>query len=233
MATNQPLVIYPLRFFPQGMPVDSPIGRAYIYEILNLSKYVDASINPYRDNKIKDIYQYRFSELTPKPDGILGFTPEMYAALIAGRKTQITVPIRKKLFQAGDIVRVGEKWRWTSPTKWAVLYNDEQVVALIDGKICESDSSIDCQLKSAVQKPETLPLWATRHFLRIKGVETQKPSNFTDDQILAEGVYKKDFFDFEPIYKKWKALWLSVYPKDGEQTFEKEHTVYQFELIKA
>lgn len=111
METNHTPVAYPPRFFPQGMPVETQYGILYI-DVWYTDHVHDSYINctktrPEHGIRMRGGSGFKPDELTPKPDGILGFNPTEYAALIAGRKTQITVPIRKKLFKAGNIVRVG------------------------------------------------------------------------------------------------------------------------------
>jgi len=245
METKPTMPTYPPRFFPVGMPVETPDG---ITRITNLShiRYIYHTDN---DNS------YTITELTPKPDGIFGFTPDMLAAILDGRKTQTTVPIRKLMFKVGDIVRVGEKW---APLDliW------EKAAIFQDGCAIETNFTIlppiNTEFVRRWQKPETMPLWATRYFLRITAVETMAPCKFDTNKCFAEGIkgvlnmsfqnYNpnvfnigetdgiKFFFDDKSNYKTaeeaWYVLWLLLNPKNGELTFEKEHTVYTFELCK-
>lgn len=221
-------IIYPPEFFIKGMRVipkkwlkprkEGIVEKITKDGIIYWGDYIAHSAN--------------LDPILPK----FSFTPEMLTAVLSGRKTKTTRKAKTQSgsnavkYKVGDVICLAQKWgrliESGFPTTW------EQ---------CEK-TGFDKNLVKWQPQACTMPNILAKHFIRITNVELKKPCEFTDKDILAEGIFEDDgwgwgydgvsFHQWGCPQEAWEALIKSIHGKDFETFWNEPQIVYTFELIK-
>lgn len=151
------------------------------------------------------------------------FSAPMVRALLASRKTQTRRLARaengKRAISPGDRLWVRETWachpstdaqkpRDIAPDCWPVLYN-------ADGGVRRPDATALGLTREEVTRLRPslfMPRWASRIWLAVSNVGTERLQDIDEIDALAEGVERSNFASYRDAYK---GIWSKLHAKPG------------------